>query len=248
MRGHRSSSSRWPSRLGPTFNTVLPDITDPDLPDSWPLNVDDYVRRIAPTFKFDDGMLGGPEADWFFTQLDRPVQAYHCTRLLDHEETAVRERGLEALTPTSLSSRVCAVLTAEKVTEVEADELHRASIFRGEYSGSREGLVHAFASTHALERDRSLNHFLGEWGGEAIRRSEAGLALPDHLVRLGRPSVVVLALDLVNPNEYNNGWSGLLRSFVATLRAPERRGATIVLTRSGDVPLSGGFSLSRSGQ
>ncbi|MHB8794827.1 MAG: hypothetical protein ACYC90_05095 [Candidatus Nanopelagicales bacterium] len=209
-----------------------PDITDPDLPDSWPPNVDDYVRREAPAFEFDSGMLGGPASDWLFTQLDRPVRAYHCTRLLAHEDDVIRERGLEVLTPTSLSRRVDAVLAAEEVTEVEADLLHAASIFRGEYSGTREGLVHAFASTCALESDSSLNYFLGEWGGEAIRRSKAGMALPDHLVRLGRPSVVVLALDLSNPDEYNNRWSGLLRTFIATLRDPDRRGARIVLKRS----------------
>jgi hypothetical protein len=208
---------------------MMTPLIDPDDPSTWPTEVTRYVEESIPEARFDDH-TDTPAVQWFFTTLSGPVKAYHCSRLLPHEEAIIREKGLVALNADALAARIEAARHFGEISAEEAPQLHGASVLREPHQQARIGTFHTFASALQFDTDRTLNYFLEQWGGEAIRRSATAATLPDRLMHLGRPSIIVLALDLSDPHEYN-AWPGLLPTFTATLIQPDERGCTVVMKR-----------------
>lgn len=162
--------------------------------------------------------------------------AYHCTRLLDHEVAMIRSEGIRLLTPDLVEQRIAAATGAGAISDSDA-ALLRASTYltSAQAQPSRGGLAYFFTSRRVFdEAVGGVWYLLSEWGGEAIRMTAESRALPSHLVRLGRPSVVVAALEVDADADEPRTWPAIHKVLVDTLLGSDRPGCDVVCRR--DVP------------
>lgn len=145
----------------------------------------------------------------------RPVGGYHCTRLLDHELGAIQKEGLRRLSQGLIEGRLRAAREAGALTIEQHDRLAARTVFGSRSARDREGQVCAILGRAALSADPGgCVPLLSTWGGEGIywanRETEPVLG------RIGRPTVVVCALDL---SDANTAWTYSLGAvFVSTAR------------------------------
>jgi hypothetical protein len=215
---------------------------DVDVPGSWP---GDLRARIEGLAEYARTLPGGTDEFGWCADEEQPVRAllqghrllaYHCTRLLDHEVAMIRGRGIRLLTPDLVEQRICAATTAGAVSGSGADLLRAATyVTSAQPQPGRGGNAYFFTSRTVFdEQVGGVWYLLSEWGGEAIRMTAESRALPDHLVRLGRPSVVVAALEVNVDADEPRTWPAIHKVLVDTLLGSERPGCTVVCRR--DVP------------
>lgn len=158
------------------------------------------------------------------------VRAYHGTRLLDHERDDVRTNGLCVLTPEFVDERIENAHRHGCIDDAERKLLLASSVFRSRQpEPSRAGFVFLFTAHAELENPwrHGLHHMLEEWGGEAILMSAESRDLPPHLVTLGKPTVVVAAVEFGAPDRLTDY---LHYGFVRTLLEAGDGGVTVTCT------------------
>lgn len=219
---------------------------DPDDLDTWPDALREALEPYAADVPIDTptAELSVPLDDSYVTELldGRPMRAYHCTRLLPHEVAGVRRDGLRALSRDHADGRIAAALDAGALSSADAARVLAATLYAtddGEWGSAtehRDGRVFGVVgSTQFRERPHGFDSLLSTWGGEAVYFPSERTPLAATLRALGRPSVVVLDLDLHDGVRTDVGWTlaDVLTAHVALLAD---RGGTF--TRFGDVPRS----------
>jgi hypothetical protein len=128
------------------------------------------------------------------------LRAYHCTRLLPHEVSMIREQGLRPLTEALVTDRIRQAHKYHAITRAQRDELLRGGhVFCDSERWRRKGRENqvCFISSRRLfeQAPGACIRFLSMWGGEGIYMSNGGGALRPLLRTLGRPAIVVVDLD-----------------------------------------------------
>lgn len=196
-----------------------PDLVDVDDVSTWPGPVAEIVVRWATEYRgITRYTLDLPlpfDADSALREVlsGYLLRAYHCTRLLDHEVQAVRERGLRPLTAELIHDRIDTAERASAVSEREAECLRHANVFANGEDANRKNQVCLTLSSLLFREDPSAcEPLLSTWGGEGMYRSSRGHSMPAHVRRLGKPTVVV---SLLRTQFITSVFPGLSKTFVA---------------------------------
>lgn len=124
------------------------------------------------------------------------ILSFHATRLLEHEVGDIRKVGLRRLSRDLVNDRIDGAYARGLLSGDERDRCRARNVYAIENTAHREGRVCLVVGRHILdEQAHGLSPLLGGWGGEAMN----GWPGPDKdplLRRLGKPALVVAALDL----------------------------------------------------
>ena len=176
-----------------------------DLDDArtWPPAVRGFAEHWAGILigsVCDASDLAVPPADReTFTTLigDEPFRVYHCTRMLDEETADIRRDGMAPLSRALVTSRIQLACAAGYLTTSEASALLSGSAIESAGTGERLGQVCAVAGRGIFDDDPvAVELLLSLWGGEAIYWAHERSRLGMRLRLLGRPSIVVLDIQL----------------------------------------------------
>lgn len=174
---------------------------DVDDATTWPASVREWAQGWAdrPGLSLDPGPsdLLEREPELQAHLAGHKVLAFHCTRLLDHEVTAVREHGLRQLTTDLIADRISGAHAAGAIDDELRDLLSTKNALEWSNADSREGQVCAVLGRGTLDEEADgVSSFLETWGGEGIYFSWDRTTTEDELKRLGRPAIVVVRLDV----------------------------------------------------
>ncbi|WP_132190136.1 MULTISPECIES: hypothetical protein [Kribbella] len=197
-------------------------IVDLDDQESWPAGVADLAhgeaRRLAGTTEHYTDLRVVQDHDLLADLSGHKLRAFHSTRLLDVEVSAIRETGLVALSEDLITTRLgyavaAGALSPEAAEVIASEHLLNDLDGRGAY---RVGQV-CFVSGKSVFVDDvdGLSPLLGHWGGEAIYfayHEKDPRAL--RLRRIGQPAVVVAHLDLSVGGIHDYQVDRLLKAFV----------------------------------
>ncbi len=164
---------------------------DVDDSTTWP----DWLRPwTAERFGAEYGRLI-EEDDAFRAQFrETEFLAFHCTRLLDHELTWIRERGLRPLTLELVEERIRVAHERGHLGNAERDYLLTSNTFAARDDRNRRDEVCLILGRGAFDEAFGCEPLLAAWGGEAIYRYAGNLE--SRLGGLGVPSIVVARVDL----------------------------------------------------
>ncbi len=158
------------------------------------------------------------EDDAFRARLaDVRLLAFHCTRLLDHELTWVRERGLRPLTVELVEERLHAACERGHLDLSERDQLLASHTFAANDARFRRDQVCLILGKGAFVEAYGCEPLLSAWGGEAIYRYAGDFEY--RLGALGVPSIVVTQIDL-SAKERALTFPALGKLFVELAREP----------------------------
>lgn len=125
------------------------------------------------------------------------LRAYHCTRLLPHEDERIREVGLRPLGVDLVKTRLDEALAHGALTEEQHEELASHTVFRRRNTNGRLAQVCAVVGRDPFDTDvHGVAPLLGIWGGEAIYWAHDRTPTENVLRDIGTPSIVVIDLDL----------------------------------------------------
>jgi hypothetical protein len=198
---------------------------------TWPAEVREHVdgvcERVAGTTEYaSDLELSWEEEAEFRTLLGaRPLLTYHFTRLLDVEVERIRDvEGLRPLTRDLVERRIDDALSGGHVAAAQAERLRATHVFRKDGASGRQDQVCLVLGDDALRTGRGVVTLLSMWGGEA--QYAPTYELRELLEQMGRPSVVLAALDLTAPGKHDV-WPGVLKTFVGTQLDLQGAGAAV---------------------
>ncbi|WOQ17582.1 hypothetical protein [Raineyella sp. W15-4] len=209
---------------------------NPDDVSTWPARLLEVVQAIA--VQVPPGTFGSdvtvPINDSQFVRLmdERPLLAYHATRLLPHELEDIRSRGLHSLSLQHVERRLEDAVGADVFSASEADRLRRNGVHLRHAPGERDGRVCAVVGLSSFSEDvNGIRPLLSTWGGEAIYWGASEVDRP-KLSAVGTPSIVVVSLSLERARFF--AFPQLIQVFVAHLaRLEGHRGEIHYLS---DVP------------
>ncbi|MEU1290260.1 hypothetical protein [Kitasatospora sp. NPDC005856] len=221
-------------------------IVDLDDPNTWPASLADRIDELADEvpahldtardLNNQVGHLAEYDSEIRTLLAGRLLRTYHVTRLLDHEIDHVRTRGLLAVTEGRLAERADRALKAGVITEAERAALRASTALTHEkpfIAQLRLGKVCVISSRQPLADSWPVS-FLTYWGGEVQQFGPAWESVDyDHVRRLGRPSVVVAAIDVTCPAACVPGRE-LLFDFIGTRLGLDGNGVTFHYTA--DIP------------
>ena len=193
---------------------------DIDVPATWPIPILHRVNQLATalsgtTEHAADLDWRAQDRDEFRTLLGgRPIRAYHATRLLDHEAEMVVEHGLLLLTSELLSMRIDRAFQHGYISKKQHDELCAGHVFSTGEHKNRGGQVCLFVGEETLRHEYGLDNLLCTWGGEGIYQSSGTHHLEEKLRLLGRPTMVVVELDIGSAQEIATFSPDLWKMFV----------------------------------
>jgi hypothetical protein len=211
-------------------------IIDIDAPATWPEDVKawatDVTKSLAVSspYTLDLPLFLDEREDEFRSLLrGRKLLAFHCTRLLNHEVAAIREEGLRQLSEALVSARIEAA--HEYLSQDEREVLAARHCFATGSQANREGQVCLVLGRTAFDEEpHGCTPLLSTWGGEGIYM---GLSEDRHVVlRLGRPAIVVTAIDLSVSHKVSPSFPSLSKLFAGTLAGTEQRWADVFLRSS----------------
>jgi hypothetical protein len=199
---------------------------------TWPTEVrdlvDEWCERLRGTTEYasDLEISWDDEAGCLELVGDQPLLAYHFTRLLDIEVERIRDvEGLRPLTRELVERRIDDALASGRVTAEQVERLRATHVFLVDGGSGRRGQICLALGSQPLRTGRGVRQLLGMWGGEA--QYAATYELRDLLQQLGRPAVVVAAVDLSAPGKHNV-WPGVLKTFVGTRLQLSDAGADVM--------------------
>ena len=157
---------------------------DVDDPSTWPAAIFEwssgYAERLRDSTEYPGDLEIPLEQEDEFRALfaDYKLLAYHCTRLLDHESSVIREHGLLTLTPQIVARRLAEAHEHGFLTDAQLGHLHSKDVFsngRVEAGEIREGQV-CFVLGHAplSEPNNGCLPLLESWGGEGLNGGPLG--------------------------------------------------------------------------
>jgi hypothetical protein len=170
-------------------------IVDVDEPETWPESVADWARRratdVAGSSQYTSDLPIPIEEENSFRSFfgDRPLLAFHCTRLLDHEAAWIWEQGLRPLSLELVSERIDGAFDRGLIDNSERDHLHASHTFAAGTQKARQGQICFVVGRAVLaERHSGCEPLLSTWGGEGIYM--AATSIRKRLARLGTPSLI----------------------------------------------------------
>lgn len=152
------------------------------------------------------------------------VLSYHSTRLLDHEVDRVRAEGLRPFSQDLFDRKIEEAVGVGAITAAEGDTLLRGHMYRcGEHPErgplAREGQVWLVAGRADFEHDpEAFEELLLHWGGEGIYFAAGNERVKSKLQKLGKPSIVVVALPVIAPERPHSWWGPLANLLLAVHR------------------------------
>lgn len=201
----------------------LEDSIDIDAPDTWPPPVLAWAREASRGVSREDVMEDSRfvERDAEFRALltgGHKLVAFHCTRLLDHEAGAIREEGLRPLSAELVNLRIDTAHAAGSLTHDDRMLLRSSNVFAVDNATRyRDGCISLLLGAAVFDQEaRGLEPLLATWGGEGIR----GGPQTERAFRIGRPSIVVVRVDLGPGAKIGFIWS-VSRMFAAKLLGVE---------------------------
>lgn len=205
-------------------------MVDVDEPATWPSAVadwaNDYAQKLrGSTLHTSDLAVPLERKDELRSLLeDYKLLAFHCTRLLDHEVAAIRQRGLRVLSHELVSERIANAYERGLVTDEQRDHLQAANVFAIGAEDHREGQVCLVLGRSVFDESPSgCEPLLSTWGGEGI------YALQPEVRLLGRPAIVLTGIDLSVSHRISPTFPSLGKLFVGTLLGTEQRSADVFL-------------------
>lgn len=219
----------------------LPLAVDVDKPETWPPAVAEWAAKEADDLRGSteftsdlDGTLIERENEFRELFGGRKLLAYHASRLLDEDITAIREHGLQRLSPELVARRIDLAERLDHLSADDASELRQSNAFAIENHVGREDLVCMILGRETLDRDPyGVNPLLGTWGGEAIH----GGPLPDrddNVRPFGTPTIVVARFGLGGGTDRVRTGPSVPKLFVGRLLGLEDISADVFL--HDDVP------------
>lgn len=213
----------------------MDDLIDIEDRSSWPVDIAASVERTAKRLTTNreygcDLGVGFDEEDELLSNLNgRLVRAFHFTRLLGHEVDHIRNIGLIPLSAELLQWRVDAALEHRAISAAQHAALQTANVFheRDSTVPVRAGHVSTVLNRSAVQHTGGVRPLLGTWGGEGIYMSRAGYELRPILKALGRPSIVVVCLDLTGPRRTHHIHPGFLAALVGNSLSLEHGGCEV---------------------
>lgn len=192
---------------------------------TWPAGVKEAADRLADRYEgltehvtdlAQQIMFDNEEAGFNRTLQGTVVTVYHATRLLDNEMDRVRSEGLHPASIELAVSKIDSAYAAGVIDEAERDVLASNNLFVTGDEGVREGNVCFFASRGVLDNEvNAIWSLLTNWGGEIIyfnQRRDSRVA--DRLRTLGRPAIVVAAVDLSDSERVHLAAPGIAAAFI----------------------------------
>lgn len=123
------------------------------MPAGWPGTIKRMVGEVAQqvhapleSIGYMDGLFSEREDEFRSLFSGRALRAFHCTRLLPHEEDWIRNRGLLLFTEQLVTERIERAVGVGAVTRQTADELLRSHVFATREHDNREKQVCFFLS------------------------------------------------------------------------------------------------------
>lgn len=174
-------------------------IIDVEDPNTWPAEVRSLVEAARGA---SDLLLCEEEGRFRALLQGYVVRAYHCTRLLEHEVTAIRREGLRSLSRELVEGRILAAHAVGAISGRQRDTLLRTHMLTGSEphgrDANRRDQVCLVLTRRQLDDSSGVERLLSKWGGEVVYFSARAQApsIASLLTRLGRPAVVVALLDL----------------------------------------------------
>jgi hypothetical protein len=213
-----------------------PRTVDVDNAATWPTEVREWASGWAdrPGLSLDPGPVDllEREPELRAHLVGHKVLAFHCTRLLEHEVTAIRQHGLRQLTTDLIADRIAGAHAAGAIDGELRDLLASKNALEWWNAESRENQVCAVLGRGTLDEEADgVSSFLETWGGEGIYFAWDQTPTEDGLKQLGRPAIVVIRLDLTDGER---AWCySLGRPFVEQLIGSEPKAEIFY---KGDVP------------
>lgn len=214
-------------------------VVDPDRRASWPEPLDTFVdrwdREVASSeFTPDLDLPDDAEHDLAAALDGSRLRARHCTRLLAHEVDQVRREGLRVFSAQLFEERLDRAhelghLSSEEHQRLKVGHLGVAEPTRAR---GRWGFVHLTVGEAVLDSTASVELLLGRWGGEGIYFSVAGEADRAVLRTLGRPTLVVCALQLDATSLSALSFHRLAQVFLGAARGLADATADLIVTRT----------------
>ncbi len=186
---------------GSTVVTEMNSLVDVDNPDTWSAAIKEKVDQLAvglqgSTEYTSDLSVGICENEFRGLFGGRPLLAFHCTRLLDHEIAWIRAHGLRRLSPSLVEDKIDGARERGLLTEAESRRCGERNVYAIGNTAGRDGRICLVIGQAIFDLDASgLSPFLGGWGGEAMN----GWPGPDEdplLSQLGLPAIVAIGLRL----------------------------------------------------
>jgi hypothetical protein len=212
---------------------------DVDAATTWPEDVrklaDEIAGVVRGTARYVNDMAATHGSEDRFRRLfvGRRLRAYHATRLLDHEVALIREQGLRTLTEALIQERVNRAHAEGHLSSEDRATLLAGNVFAEGRSHGRRGHASLFISATPLDRQvYGVRPLLSTWGGEGIYMAQGGWSLRHKLACLGRPTIVVLDVDLGPRPEVHGIYPDLWRLFVCRLLGREPLGADLLYKQS----------------
>lgn len=200
------------------------DLIDVDHPGTWPLEVRKRAELWANELRGTTGYTGDlnldkEDEDAFRSLLvDRLLVAYHATRLLDHEVEGITKQGLRLASQQLVHDRVAAAFASGDLTIELRDLLSTANVFHEKDPHNRVDQVCLILSRRTFDHSsHGADPLMSEWGGELITMSGGGAALRPSLRELGKPTIVVAAIDLSESWKRHATYPSLHKVFVGRL-------------------------------
>lgn len=129
-----------------------------DMPAGWPGTIKRMVVEVAQqvhapleSIGYMDGLFSEREDEFRSLFSGHALRAFHCTRLLPHEEEWIRNRGLLLLTEQLVMERIERAVDVGAVTRQTADDLLRSHVFATREHDNREKQVCFFLSPRVFE-------------------------------------------------------------------------------------------------
>jgi hypothetical protein len=192
-------------------------VVDIDDPSSWPAHFAERVHELAndhrgSTDEVSDLQVDHHEAELMGELEGCLLRAYHCTRLLDHEQQDIRDQGLRLYDDHLVRNRLDAALRHGHLIQDE----HAQLLARATYGQRRVGTVCMIIGRSAFENHaHQLRRLLATWGGEGIYIGHENGQGPlySRLRKLGRPTIVIAHVDLAAAGR-PRVWPGIAKVFV----------------------------------
>jgi hypothetical protein len=185
-------------------------IIDLDDVDTWPDQVrrwsEDWTRSLDGTTRYASDLPLPPleDEDAFWELLNGyRLRAFHATKLFDHEVIAIRNEGLRPCSEQLIADRINRAEQCGHLGRAEAAALRSVHVFSPAGKRTdldvRMGEVCAVFPESRLESDApGLERPLSWWGGEVLYMGRGSVPWRRLLAKLGRPTIVVVAIDLSN--------------------------------------------------
>jgi hypothetical protein len=193
---------------------------DVDNPETWPAEVADWARPVAERLHGSTAYTGDLDVsleheDEFRQLLTRPLLAYHCTRLLGHEAEAIRRDGLRMLSRQLVEERIASAEESGDIDGVTASRLRAGNVYALNAQENRDGQVCLVLGRSIFDQpSNGAIPLMEAWGGEAVN---GGPQDAQTNPVIGRPSIVVAAVDLSVSWRVSPTFPALDKMFVATL-------------------------------